>query len=261
AAWLAAQGSIESRHPARRHLESVVRRYGGPVPCGVPITEFERAWVLSTLARAGLALRVPEEVVWSLTSASDPEGTPAGPGLPPDADTTAVALYALASLGLPYEPESLWPYETETHFCTWQGEQGVSSTVNAHVLDAFGRHLEIDPAAGPRYGPAVAKVSAWLREQQAPDGSWTDRWHASPYYATACCALALADYGGAESAAAVRAAVEWVLDTQREDGSWGRWSGTAEETAYAMHVLLLTGENPGTRAREAAGRGRDYLLE
>ncbi|GAA5055469.1 hypothetical protein HNP84_006233 [Thermocatellispora tengchongensis] len=260
AAWLAGRGPAEPRHPARRHLESVVRRHGGPVPCGIPVTLFERGWVLSTLARAGVPLRVPEHLRWSLGAACDPLGTPAGPGLPPDADTTSVALYALALLGLPYEPASLWPYEMETHFCTWPGEQGQSLTVNAHVLDAFGRYAAVAPDAAPRYRAAMAKVAGWLRERQAADGSWADRWHASPYYATACCALALAEYGGAASRPAVAAAVRWVLETQREDGSWGRWSGTREETAYAMQVLLLTGA-PAPRNAAAARRGYAYLME
>jgi hypothetical protein len=106
----------------------------------------------------------------------------------------------------------------------------------------------------------VAKVVSWLRGRQEPDGSWLDRWHASPYYATACCALALDRFGGAGSAAAVRRAVRWVLATQRTDGSWGRWNGTAEETAYAVQVLLLTRPGQDARCVRAAARGRDLLL-
>jgi squalene cyclase len=60
------------------------------------------------------------------------------------------------------------------------------------------------------------------------------------YYATACCAAALGSYGGVTAQPTLRKAVEWVLDTQRADGSWGRWTGTYEETAYAVHILLQT---------------------
>ncbi|MCG5218773.1 prenyltransferase/squalene oxidase repeat-containing protein [Streptosporangium sp. KLBMP 9127] len=263
AAWLAGTGELDPGHPARRHLESVVRRHGGPVPCGIPVTVFERGWVLSTLARAGIPVDVPEDVLWSLSAASDSGGTPAGPGLPADADTTSVALYALGLLGLPYEPGSLWSYETDAHFCTWQGEQGVSLTVNAHVLDAFGQYTALTPGASPRYAAAVRKVSAWLRDQQQPDGSWTDRWHASPYYATACCVLALDDFGGPAARPAVRRAVDWVLGSQRADGSWGRWSGTAEETAYAMQILLMSTPSPGVAPQvgAAAERGYAFLAE
>lgn len=92
------------------------------------------------------------------------------------------------------------------------------------------------------------------------DGNWTDRWHVSPYYATACCAIALREFGGGKSAGAVGDAVNWVLGTQREDRSWGRWEGTAEETAYALQTLLLAGAARDGRWREAVERGYRHLL-
>ncbi|MFI0421921.1 prenyltransferase/squalene oxidase repeat-containing protein [Spongiactinospora sp. 9N601] len=259
AAWLSAQPVIEPSDTARRHLESVVRRHGGPVPCGMPVTVFERGWVLSSLVRAGIRPQIPEEVLWSLGAASGHAGTAAGPGLPADADTTAVALYSLSLLGMSYEPAGLWAYETDTHFCTWQGEEGDSPTVNAHVLDAFGTYVTGRAEPHGRYRAAIEKVSNWLREQQSPEGAWSDRWHASPYYATACCALALAGFGGARSAGAVRRATDWVMATQRPDGSWGRWSGTVEETAYAVLTLAMTGPVPDARGSVAAARGREYI--
>ncbi|NUW37813.1 hypothetical protein HTZ77_41410 [Nonomuraea sp. SMC257] len=245
---------------ARGHLEAVVRRHGGPVPVGLPITVFERGWVLSWLLRAGVPVEAPPEMVADLRAAIGPAGTPAGSGLPADADTTSVALYALALLGVPYEPASLWVFHTGTHFATWPGEQGSSVTVNAHVLDAFGEYAARCPEAASRYRRPMGEVAAWIRERQRPDGSWSDRWHASPYYATAGCALALDEHGGEASAGAVRAAVEWVLATQRPDGSWGRWEGTAEETAYGLQVLLMTRWRDDPRCARAAALGHAYLV-
>jgi hypothetical protein len=262
AAWLGAEGSPDPANPVLRYLEEIAGRTGGPVPCATPITVFERGWALSWLLRAGVPVGVPPELAASLSGALGPEGVAAGPGLPPDADTTSVALYSLVQLEVPLEPTGLWPYEMDTHFCTWRGEEGASPTVNAHVLDAFGEYLRRGTGAEPRYEAAVRKLSAWLCERQAADGSWLDRWHASPYYATACCALALEDFGGEESAGAVRGAVRWVLGSQREDGSWGRWGGTAEETAYALQILLLAGGPVGGGQRvKAVERGYRYLLD
>ncbi|MET9338754.1 prenyltransferase/squalene oxidase repeat-containing protein [Nonomuraea sp. NPDC003804] len=261
AAWLGERGWRDADDPARGHLEALARRHGGPVPVGVPITVFERGWVLSWLIRAGVPIDVPPEMVADLRAAIGPAGTPAGPGLPADADTTSVALYALSLLGAPYEPDSLWAFHSGTHFSTWPGEQGSSVSVNAHVLDAFGQYVARRPAAADRYGAAITGTAEWIRDRQRPDGSWDDRWHASPYYATASCALALDEFGGEESAAAVRAAADWVLDGQRADGSWGRWEGTAEETAYAMMTLLLTGpRGSDPRRAEAAARGHAHLV-
>lgn len=259
AAWLGAGPVREPGDPVIGHLEAVARRHGGPVPVGLPITVFERGWVLSWLLRAGIRVEVPPEMVADLRAAIGPAGTPAGPGLPADADTTSVALYALALLGAPVEPDSLWAFHSTTHFSTWLGEQGASVSVNAHVLDAFGQYVACRPAEAARYEPAMADVAAWIRRRQSPDGSWADRWHASPYYATVSCALALDEFGGAESAEAVRAAAEWVLAGQRPDGSWGRWEGTAEETAYAMQVLLLTRRRDDPRCASAAARGHAHL--
>lgn len=259
AAWLGGRWAQETDGPVRGHLEAVVRLHGGPVPVGLPITVFERGWVLSWLVRAGVPVEAPPEMVADLRAAIGPGGTAAGPGLPADADTTSVALYALSLLGAPCEPDSLWRFRSGAHFSTWLGEQGVSVSVNAHALDAFGQYAARRPAAAPRYEPTISGLAAWIRDRQRPDGSWTDRWHASPYYATVSCALALDAFGGDASAGAVRAAVEWVLATQRPDGSWGRWEGTAEETAYGIQTLLLTRGGTDPRRVRAADAGRAYL--
>ncbi|MBC6458312.1 hypothetical protein HKK72_10430 [Actinomadura sp. HBU206391] len=262
AAWLG-EAPPASDDPARRYLEAVVGRYGGPVPCGIPITVFERAWVIGWLVRGGGRPSVPAELVESLAAAIEPVGASAAAGLPPDADTTAGALYALSLLGVPRKPDVLWAYETDTHFCTWHGEDGLSVSTNAHVLEAFGQSLSTGAGrlgSASRYAATVAKVASWLREMQESDGSWLDRWHASPYYATACCALALDHFDRARSELAVRQAVRWVLATQRTDGSWGRWVGTAEETAYAMHVLLLARVARDEAWKTAVARGRAVLL-
>lgn len=258
AAWL---GTVPAPdHPSVRILGEVARRYGGPVPSVLPISVFERAWVLSGLVSAGVDVPVPGALVRALTHAVARSATPGGAGLPPDADTTSTVLFALGLLGVPAPPGRLWPFETDSHFCTWQGERTPSTTTNAHVLDAlcaFRRPGRVNLAA--------EKVSRWLCERQRPDGSWVDKWHASPYYATACCALALdredgTGYRSGPAGAAVRRAVAFIVDTQRDDGSWGRWAGTLEETSYALRVLLTV--RPHDRAgRAAAARGYAYLRE
>ncbi|WP_019632368.1 prenyltransferase/squalene oxidase repeat-containing protein [Actinomadura atramentaria] len=262
AAWLGPNPPADPSNPARWHLEAAAGQHGGPVPVGFPLTVFERAWVLAWLLRAGVPVDVPPVLTLSLTAPLGPFGTPASEGLPADADTTSGALYALALLGAPHRPDPLLAYELDTHFCTWQGEDGASPTTNAHVLEAFGQYLAAAPevvgaADAARYRAVVAKVAAWLRARQNPDGSWTDRWHASPYYATACCAVALAKFDPAASAGAVARARRFVLGSQRPDGAWGVWHGTAEETAYAVQILALT---PGADGAESVARARPALL-
>ncbi|GAA4577667.1 hypothetical protein GCM10023176_51630 [Micromonospora coerulea] len=258
AAWTGTPDDAAAQ--ALTYLEETVRQYGGPVPPASPIAVFERAWVLSTLSRAGVPLSVPAEMLSSLVNALGPAGTPTGPGLPPDADTTSVTLSALARLGRPVTPASLWAYDTGEHFCTWHGEDGASVTTNAHVLDALGWQTTHQPPAEPRLASVVERLTAWLCAGQGPDGAWSDRWHASPYYATCCVVLALAEYGrGAGRGEALDRAAAWLIKEQRTDGSWGRWGGTVEETAYALQALLASTQPADTRVLSNLDGGYRYM--
>ncbi|MFB9963929.1 prenyltransferase/squalene oxidase repeat-containing protein [Sinosporangium siamense] len=263
AAWLGKDGVAVPESPLR-YLESTAADHSWLAPCTYPITTFERSWVLSGLSRAGLTYAAPASMVTEMSAALKPLGACTSSGLPMDADTTAVALYTLELLNAQVDPEVLRRYELPTHFCTWPGEEGESVSVNAHVLDVFGAHARRQSRSD--HHMTRRKLSWWLLERQEPDGSWTDRWHTSPYYATASCALALDHYGIEAPAvrAAVGAAVRWTLDTQRPDGSWGRWYGTAEETAYALHTLLMTRPVTDHRWRGAVdvavAQGTEFLL-
>lgn len=255
AVWL---GNAATQGPALRYLETVQARHGGPVPVAAPLDVFERSWVVATFADAGLDIPVPPAIVTGLREAFGPSGVPGGAGLPCDADDTATALHALAILGHPRSPDCLWPYQKDDHFVTYPDERTPSVTTNAHVLQAF-TDTETTETTEARVPETMRLLAAWLCGQQCADGSWTDKWHASPYYATFSCVTALSGCG--ESTAAVRKAVRWVVGTQRRDGSWGRWEGTPEETAYAVRILLrANGNRPDPAAEQAAARGCAYLL-
>jgi halimadienyl-diphosphate synthase len=257
AAWLPDRTGCPA---AVRYLEAMQNRGRGPVPGVTPIPVFERAWVLAALTAAGISVAVPPGLTGSLHAAFGEHGVAAGPGLPPDSDDTAVALYALAQLGSPRSLDYLLAYQVDAHFTCFLDERTPSISTNAHVLQTFGRYLEHNFPQRFRHHTSMAKLSAWLRDCQETDGSWWDKWHASPYYATACCATALHRYSRIASAATVSMAVKWLLDSQREDGSWGRWSGTYEETAYAVQTLLQTCVSRVDRTVEhAAARGCVFL--
>jgi hypothetical protein len=193
------------------YLINVQSRHNGPVPAGVPVPLFERSWIIVALKSAGVD--VPDPMIEQIEAAFGADGAAGGPGLPADADDTATALHALALCDSPRPTETLARYREARHFACFPDERTPSTSTNAHALQALGRDRRLEE---------------WLRDMQEPDGCWLDKWHASPYYATACATNALQ---GSEKA------VDWVLATQRGDGSWGRWEGTYEETAYAIRIL------------------------
>ncbi|HVW44936.1 MAG TPA: prenyltransferase/squalene oxidase repeat-containing protein [Amycolatopsis sp.] len=252
AAWFGRRATNGNHHPALRYLRAVQARHGGPVPVAAPLDVFERAWVLAAFTDAGLPVTVPPGIVRELQAAVGKAGVAGGAGLPADADDTATVLHALANVGAPQPLDPLWNYHTGDHFSTYPDERTPSVTTNAHVLQAFSAH----PETGSRETDAKRALAHWLSARQNEDGSWSDKWHASPYYATACCFTALS--GHADGIAAAHKAVRWVLATQRENGSWGRWQGTAEETAYAVQILLRA-HDPA--ADDAAARGCAFLLD
>jgi halimadienyl-diphosphate synthase len=240
AAWLG--GDRGASGPSVAYLDRLQARLGGPVPGVAPITYFERAWVLSSLAGAGVGGDdVAPHVLDSLDNALGPAGAPAAEGLPPDADDSAGVLTALARHGRARSPDCLFGYRTKGYFACFPGERTPSVSTNAHVLDAIGT------------GDVADQVAAWLLDQQRPDGSWYDKWHASAYYATHCCVAALADRDDERTVRAVEAAVDWVLATRLDDGSWGRWGGTVEETAYAVQILACASPVAGLGNAVAAG--------
>ena len=257
AAWLRDRTGCRA---AVGYLEAVQDRGRGPVPGVTPITVFERAWVVAALTTVGIGVRVPRGLVDSLHAAFGACGVAAGPGLPPDSDDTAGALYALAQLGVPRSLDCLLTYQVDAYFSCFLDERTPSTSTNAHILQTLNRYLERDVPQRFRHQAMMGKLAGWLRDCQEVDGSWWDKWHASPYYATASCATALYRHSRSASTSAVSRAVEWLLDSQREDGSWGRWSGTYEETAYGVQTLLQTYvPRADSAVEQAAARGCVFL--
>lgn len=252
-------GRLRRRADAVDYLETLQAREGGPVPVVAPIAYFEPAWVLNSLGAGGLAPAVPQVVLDRLDHGLGSAGAPVAPGLPPDADDTGAVLSALLRHGRVRPPDSLLGFLGDGYFRCYHSERDPSLSANAHALEALALYLARRPAERDRFGAAAATAARWLLDQQRPDGSWWDKWHASPYYATSCTVSALSLHGGRDGAGAIARAVGWVLAAQRPDGSWGRWQGSVEETAYALQILARTARD-GPVA-EAIRRGGEFLAD
>ena len=118
-------------------------------------------------------------------------------------------------------------------------------------------------AGEPADGPEVSKAVAWLLTQQRPDGTFDNLWYRDFTTGTAAVLAALGRAGQADHPAAgsvVDKARQWLLDTQRPDGSWGDGAeadSSVEETAWALHALLEAGLDP---ASEPVTRAVDWLV-
>ena len=243
-------------------LSEMAASLGGALPTATQLSIFERSWLLHHLIQAGMPLpnNLTRTTVEYFATCLGPRGASFTPGQVPDADNSAMVLCVLSDLGYLIEPRCLFTYEDKTCFRCYDGERNPSVSTNAHILEAFGKYMMRYRLSIPKYEQAIAKISIYLLSAQQQDGSWFDKWHASPYYATACSVLALQRFSKSNIAAALKRAIAWVLRTQRDDGSWGFWCGTLEETAYALQLLLLAGESEDTVAvRKAVRRGERFL--
>jgi halimadienyl-diphosphate synthase len=250
AAWL---GGASGDPAALKFLDMLQARHGGPVPGITPITYFETAWVLNTLASGGFHPRVPVVLLDRLEAGLSAEGAPAAPGLPADGADTALVLAALLRQGRIRPPDSLLGFQSDGYFKCFPDERNASVATNARALETLALYLTHRPDHWRRFGPAAATTAEWLLDHQRPDGSWWDKWHASPYGATAACVLALLVHHPAWARVAIDTAVAWVCDTQRPDGSWGRWHGTVEETSYAVQILAKAAGHERAAAALAGG--------
>ncbi|MCS7483590.1 prenyltransferase/squalene oxidase repeat-containing protein [Umezawaea endophytica] len=248
-AWYA---SVTADDTAIGYLLSVVGADGG-VPNVGPIDVFENAW---TLLNIGLTRFDRPEGTDRLLSIVEDTWTPGrgvsfGAGFrPEDGDDTAVASEVLCRAGREPDLEALSSYAGTEYFHCWPTERNPSVSTNVHMLGAL-------RAAGlSDDDPLVRKAVGYLAVSQDGAGSWIDKWHVSPYYATAHAVLAgigLRDdvFAGAR---------DWLVRTQRADGSWGCYLPTAEETAYCLQALTAARRQGEPVPEEVLRRGYDWLV-
>jgi halimadienyl-diphosphate synthase len=203
-----------------------------------PCCTFELAWVMHSLSFCNEPLADLVDT-WTWETLKD-NLNERGIGLDPtfgieDGDITSVTVRLLRLAEYQVAPTVLARFEDERKhvFRTYDYERNASIGTNVHALEALSLLPEY-----PHREDSRDRVLAYLLGHRTFDTYWVDKWHASPYYATAHVLVGLV-----KTAPSVldecRRTVSWLMHTQREDGSWGFFDqGTAEETAYALIALL-----------------------
>ncbi|TLN25418.1 cyclase [bacterium] len=248
--------NVQADPALMQYLRKVITPDGG-APNVAPFDVFERGWVLWNLALAGnhspeITAQCQPQLDFLEKAWQPGQGIGWAAGYTPkDGDDTGLVCEVLARFGRPVDFEALFSYEQEKWFRCFAHEANPSVSANIHILGAL-RH-----AGFAADHPAVRKILSFLRETRNASGYWEDKWHVSPYYASAHVVVACAGYAPEP----VKPTVDWLLKTQRADGSWGFYMPTAEETAYSMQALCTWRSHAEEAVREPLKRGAAWLQD
>jgi halimadienyl-diphosphate synthase len=244
---------IKKGDPASlKYLRDTIKPDGG-LPNVAPFDVFEIAWALwnlSLIPDLGHAEKLKPHLEF-LSNAWNPK---IGIGFAADytvkdSDDTGLVYDTLSRFGIEKELASVLVYEEENHFRCFDLEVNPSISANIHVLGALAQ------AGLDRNNSSVQKVLGFLDKAKGHNPFWLDKWHSSPYYATAHAIIACA---GMENEF-VGETVEWLMKTQNPDGSWGIYFPTAEETAYAIQALWVWNEKVGSVPQSVFREGAQWL--
>ena len=142
-----------------------------------------------------------------------------------------------------------------------------SADITAHALLALGSWRKQLPAAFQiQVENSEKRLLTWLETHQAEDGSWTPLWfgdqdsddEASPVYGTATALDYLAQLSF--SSTMTQRGIEFLLQSQNEDGGWGGKKGVESKatlTGKALSALAGYADTP----KAAMERAVDYLLK
>lgn len=209
------------------------------------------------------------------------------PGGVPDADDTAGALIALASLGPPTPRVTQaaamgvgWLLDLQNSdggiptFCRGWGTlpfDRSASDLTAHALRAWRAWIAaLEPSMQRRTRDAMQRAIRFLARVQRSDGAFEPLWfgsqrvhdEANPVFGTSRVLKGLAAVSEDQEAAEVRRrALGWLIGQQNVDGGWGAALATPsslEETAVAVAaVMSLLQVSEGDR--RAGRRGLEWL--
>lgn len=147
-------------------------------------------------------------------------------------------------------------YEGDEYFRCYQIESNPSISTNGHILTVLRRY------GFDKDYPSIRKLLYFLETTRTKEGYWIDKWHISPYYTTSHIIIACSGFTNG----IIEYAIDWLLDTQQEDGSWGiiQNKPTVEETAYCIQSLWKYTQKESYKSieiKKAIQRGKDWIVD
>jgi squalene-hopene/tetraprenyl-beta-curcumene cyclase len=163
---------------------------------------------------------------------------------PPSADVTAHAIEMLADLGRVNQPAVDWLLDAQEKDGSWFGRWGVN-----HVYGTGAAVPALIAAGIPAGDDRIRRAVRWLEDHQNSDGGWGEdcRSYDDPAWIgrgestasqTAWALLALD--AAAERSLAVRRGIRWLVNNQRDDGSWDepQFTGTGFPSDFYINYHL-----------------------
>ncbi len=217
----------------------------------------ETAYGLYNLMRAGYPQHLIAKKVGLLERSWRADGLSFSRHFPPcDLDDTALGHIVLNYVGRGPDPRVFDAYWKRDHFVTYTVESRGRPGPNIHALEALAM------SSHPDKDDLIDATLRWLRGEMVDGDHFVDEWHLSPAYATSHAIFAF----HLTEETLMERCVDFFLDTQRDDGSWGFTSngnglGTIEETAFALQGLLFYDRNVRRVDPEVVHRGIGFMLD
>jgi hypothetical protein len=237
---------------AYNYLRNVLNFNSGSAMTLFPFDIFETAWVIDTFMKTNIPvenhyMQKLEEIfsLWtdhgiSMSKLYDFQ----------DLDDTATVFNLLNKTNHEVDPGIFEIYEDTSHFNCYPSERSASPIVNIRVLKAI---KEFD--GYNRREEVIEKIIKFLYKEQKEHNHWIDKWNISPYY---CTSQAIEAIGDLDSKLTEKG-VDWLLNSQNIDGSWGLNGGTQEETSYSVLSLLWYHTNMEKIDTTVIKSGLNYL--
>jgi squalene-hopene/tetraprenyl-beta-curcumene cyclase len=166
----------------------------------------------------------------------------------PSADVTAHALEMLAALGStgdePARRGREWLLAAQEEDGSWFGRWGVNYVYGTGAALPALIAAGVEPSA-----PSIRRAVRWLESHQNEDGGWgedarsyEDRAYAGrgPSTASQTAWALLALHAAGERSDSLRRGIDWLLQTQRADGTWDepQYTGTGFPCDYYINYHL-----------------------